>query len=178
MSKAKETQVPAGVLLSTYQQSGAYTDCFFVDIALPVSHEAYIEAFFTSTLFKFERWILAVLVLRPSTNEQALLLAQGRLEKFAAWTVEGRTDNELLMSDFLGRTRLWMMSSTAADVPVGCTRLYFGSAYVPRINRRTGLPRFGPAFHALKGLHDAYSRALLNAAVAAWPTQSSSPEAS
>ena len=44
------------------------------------------------------------------------------------------------------------------------TRLYFGSAVVPRRSARAGKPSLGPLFSALLGFHKLYSRILLRAA--------------
>jgi hypothetical protein len=67
----------------------------------------------------------------------------------------------LLLADFTGATRSWLMSEV---VPAGGTRLWFGSAVVPRRHGPGGQPQFGAGFHALLGFHRAYSRALLAAA--------------
>ncbi|NJN00825.1 MAG: hypothetical protein HC793_04460 [Aquincola sp.] len=45
------------------------------------------------------------------------------------------------------------------------TRLFFGSAVVPRVDAQSGRRRMGVVFHALLGFHKLYSRALLSAAV-------------
>jgi hypothetical protein len=44
------------------------------------------------------------------------------------------------------------------------TRLYFGSAVVPAVDKATGRLRMGFAFRALLGFHRIYSRVLLRAA--------------
>ncbi len=44
------------------------------------------------------------------------------------------------------------------------TRLYFGSAVVPKRDSKTGEPRLGTGFRALLGFHQLYSVALLRAA--------------
>lgn len=63
-----------------------------------------------------------------------------------------------------GRTRSWLMVSAAA-VP-GRTRLYFGSAVLPVVNRSTGERGMGFMFKVLLGFHKRYSRLLLSAAAA------------
>lgn len=127
------------------------------------SHSAFVEAFYTTALFKVERLILAWFVARPSTDLQARQLAEGSTDSFAAWRVEGRAPDQLLLTDFVGRTRSWLM---VAPVPGANarTRLYFGSAVVPRGHAGKGPPRMGLAFHALLGFHKLYSRLLLRAA--------------
>jgi hypothetical protein len=46
-------------LLAKYAQGGNYTDCYTTKVARPVSHAEYVEAFYTSALFKLERLLLA-----------------------------------------------------------------------------------------------------------------------
>ena len=156
--------VPAHALLTKYANSGAYTDCFVTEIARTVSHADFVEAFYTGGLFKLERFLLRVFISRPSTDLQARQLAAGELNEFAAWRVEVRAVDQLLMCDVSGRTRSWLMVS-AAELP-GRTRLYFGSAVLPAVNPSTGKRSMGFVFKALLGFHKLYSRALLSAAAA------------
>ena len=87
------------------------------------------------------------------------------MDAFAAWHVEGRTANQLLMCDFQRRTRSWLMSvAVPGDAATG-TRLYFGSAVVPLTGRGSGRSAMGFAFRALLGFHKIYSRILLRAAM-------------
>lgn len=156
--------LPAEALLARYAKSGAYTDCYVAGIAANVSHEEFVEAFYTTAAFKLERLILRLLVSFPSTDAEARQLAQGKRDSFAAWSVEARATNQLLLSDFRGRTRSWLMvSSPGTGVPG--TRLFFGSAVVP--GRGAGTGRTGPgfAFTALLGIHRLYSRILLRSAI-------------
>lgn len=157
-------ELPGTALLRKYVDAGSYTDCYVTEIARPVSHADFVEAFYTSSLFKIERLILSALVARPSTDAQARQLADGKISSFAAWIVEDRTSCQLLLSDFRGRTRSWLMTAPAAAT--GSTCLYFGSAVVPVIDGRSGATRMGPGFSLLLGIHKRYSRALLRAAVA------------
>jgi hypothetical protein len=158
--------LPEGALLRRYLRSGAYADCYVTEIARPVTHAEYVAAFYTTALFKLERLILAWLVARPSTDAQAGALAAGTLNAFAAWTVEARADDQLLLSDFRGRTRSWLMvEGTRIDGAPG-TRLYFGSAVVPVADRISGQSTLGITFRALLGFHRLYSRALLQSAKA------------
>lgn len=160
------SELPADALLGKYREGGAYTDCYAVDVSPPVSQAAYVEAFYTSTVFKIERLLLAWFLSRPATDQQARLLANGKLEAFAAWTVEGRDARQLLLCDFQGRTRSWLMSVPVEVNGAPGTRLYFGSAVVPVVSRRTGQATMGWAFRALLGFHKLYSRVLLRAAIA------------
>ncbi|MGH8482587.1 MAG: hypothetical protein ACRES8_09000 [Nevskiaceae bacterium] len=143
--------------MRAYARDGHYTDCWATEIPAAVSHARYVEAFYTTWVFRLERWILAWAIARPSTDEQARQLAAGTLDRFAAWRVEGRADNQLLMRDeFTRRTRSWLMVEPLA---AGGTRLYFGSAVVRKADGR-----MGGNFSALLGFHRLYSRLLLHAA--------------
>jgi hypothetical protein len=156
--------LPDQALLRKYVEAGAYVDCYVTEIARSVSQAQYIEAFYTTWLFKLERWILAWAVSKPSTDPQANALGAGVMDSFAAWRVEGQTADQLLMCDYQGRTRSWLMSVPAPDGDASGTRLYFGSAVVPATNPRSGRREMGFVFRALLGFHKLYSRALLWAA--------------
>lgn len=153
-------QLPPDALLRKYHETGAYTDCYATEIAGCVAHAAYVEAFYTTWIFKLERLLLKWLVSKPSTDDEARRLARGELDAFAAWTVEGRAPDQLLLADFMGRTKSWLMIE---PLDATRTRLYFGSAVV-KIRDRTGRQRLGFSFSALLGFHKLYSRALLAAA--------------
>ena len=157
-----EHPLPARALLARYGGEQGYADCYATTVARPVSQAEYVEAFYTTGLFKLERRILALLAARPSTDAQAGELARAQRDRFAAWTVEDRTPDQLLLADAVGGTRSWLMTEPDGR---GGTRLYFGSAVVPR-QRGDGSakPRMGFLFHALLGFHKRYSRALLTAA--------------
>lgn len=156
--------VPDDALLARYRGGGGHADCFVTELPLVVSQAAYVEAFYTTWLFKLERAILRWAVARPSTDDEARALATGRRDSFAAWRVEARAPNELLMCDLYGRTRSWLKASPAVERGQAVTRLYFGSAVVPRVDAATGQKRMGLMFRALLGFHTLYSHALLRAA--------------
>ncbi len=139
---------------------GAYTDCFTATAARPVSGEEFIAAFYTTWLVKCERFIL-FLIGRGCTDADARALAAGKTDRFAAWTVEARAENQLLVCDFLGSTRSWLMAVPEGS---GATRLYFGSAVVPRGRDRAGNPRPSAGFRLLLPVHAFYARALLRTA--------------
>jgi len=134
----------------------------FTEVARPVSLAEYVEAFYTTAVFRLERVLLAWLVARPSSDMQARQLACGHLAPFAAWSVEAREADQMLLCDFRGRTRSWLMTAPAANSH--STRLFFGSAVVPVVSRRSGKARMSFAFRALLGFHKLYSRVLLRAA--------------
>jgi len=148
--------LPAQALLMGYCKRGGYTDCFVIETDARVSLARYVEAFYTSWLFRLERLVLT-LAARPSSDLQAVELAAGRGSVFAAWDVEARAVDQLLMRDITGRTRSWFMVVPAA----GGTRLYFGSAVTATRHSKTGPAAVGAAYRALFGLHELYSRALL-----------------
>jgi hypothetical protein len=156
--------IPESALLKSYLRDGAYADCYVTEIAKPVSHAQYVEAFYTTAVFKVERLILKWWVARPSTDAQARELAAGTADSFAAWDVEDRSENQVLLSDLSGRTRSWLMVAPCMGEGGPCTRLYFGSAVVPRRNAKTGRLALGFEFRALLGFHKLYSRVLLSAA--------------
>lgn len=154
--------LPYGALLQRYQDKGAYTDCYRIEIAAPVCFADYVAAFYTTPLFKLERLILASLIARPSTDHEARDLAEGKLATFAAWDVECRESNQILLCDYQGRTRSWLMTAASGDGAT--TGLYFGSAVVPSAGRGSGRRKMGSGFSFLRGFHKLYSRMLLRAA--------------
>lgn len=157
MPKIVRTSLPAGTLLESYASSGAYTDCFATEINREVSLAQFVEAFYTSPIFRLERWLISAVLFRLSTDLEARRLASGSLNEFSAWTVENRTHNQIILAS--GRTRSWFMvrpydPKTQSDQN---TVIYFGSAIVP--HARTG--RLGWQYSSLLGFHDLYSRVLL-----------------
>ena len=154
--------LPANALSRRHRASGDYTDCFCTKIARDVSHAEFVAAFYTTWLFKLERWILARFVARHSTDAGARALAFGQDDRFAAWTVEQRAPDQVLLRDFTGRTCSWLMTKAAAEP--GCTLLYFGSVVTPVRDASTGRPSLGPVQGRLIGFHRLYSRMLLGAA--------------
>jgi hypothetical protein len=155
--------LPAISLLQAYRDRRAYTDCFYIDLRDTLTLSDYIEAFYTNWLFKLERLVLATLVAKASTDIQAAALAQGERTKFAAWTVETRTEDQIVMRDYQSKTSSWLMCAPQDD---GTTRLYFGSAIVPARIRPDGSVDLGAGFNQLVGAHRLYSVALLKATAA------------
>lgn len=164
MFSIEACMLPDEALLKRYAQNGIYTDCYRTDTPRPVTHEQFVNAFYTTLIFKLERLILKLAVSKPSSDAQARQLANGSIDKFAAWEVEDRCDNQLLMSDFRGRTRSWLMVLPADSENNRITQLYFGSAVIPVQNETTGRVSIGPGFRVLLGFHKAYSLVLLYAA--------------
>jgi hypothetical protein len=153
-------ELPASALLRKYCYDGAYTDCYFTEIPTSISLAQYVESFYTTTVFKLERWILTHAVDKPSSDAEAKRVAQAETESFAAWSVEDRATDQLLMCDFLRRTRSWFM---VVPLTNGGTRLYFGSAVVP-VRAKSGELTLGSSYRALMGFHKLYSRILLRSA--------------
>ena len=72
--------------------------------------------------------------------------------------------SQLLLGDFSGRTKSWLMAVHVQDGGSPCTRLYFGSAVVPARKSSGGRAGLGFFFTALLGFHKLYSRILLRSA--------------
>ena len=151
--------LPTDALLSRYaEQPGCHTDCYTTEIAREIAFPTFVIAFYTTPLFRLERLILRLTLRRPSTDVDVTDLASGKAETFAAWTVEDRAANQLLLCDIAGHTRSWLLTTPGATKDT--TRLWFGSAVVARSDGSgLGLP-----FTLLLGFHKLYSRALLASA--------------
>ena len=168
MPTVQPCEVPLNSLLQKYKDGPGYADCYVAQIPGVVTQAVFIEAFYTSPLFKIERTLLQVLASRPATDADARALAGGTATGFSAWRIEAQSSSELLLADFTGRTRSWLMA-LPADAAAGadqqpCTLLYFGSAVVPLSCQGAQTQRMGWLFHALLGFHRLYSRLLLSAA--------------
>lgn len=163
MTMIQTCALPGDALLQKYAGSGAFTDCHFIDVPGHVSQESYVTAFYCSAVFRPERTLIGWLLRRPATDSDAARLGAGEAARFSAWEVEARAPGQILLR--AGNTRSWLMSAASEADGQARTRLYFGSAVLPR--RRTSPteePSFGFLFHALSGFHRVYSRALLGSA--------------
>lgn len=150
MTGVRRHPLPSHSLLTKVAHAGNYTDCYVAAVPLNVTHAEFVEAFYTSWLFKLERLFLAWTVDKPSTDAEARDLARGARDRFAAWSVDARIGNQVVMLDYLSYTCSWLMvEERPAD-----TLLYFG----------TGIFRKSFAFRALVPFHRLYARALLSAA--------------
>lgn len=85
LSRVRRCQLPADAALGSHARSGAYTDCYAVVVPRAVTQAEFVESFYTTRVFKIERWLLATLLSRPSTDAQVRALAVGSLSSFAAW---------------------------------------------------------------------------------------------
>lgn len=156
--------LPPAALLRKYDDGQSYTDSYCVEVGGDVPLVRLVTAFYTTPLFKLERFILKWLAQRPSTDRQAEEFAEGTADRFAAWVLEDRNEHQLLAN--AGRTRSWfMVEPVTRGEDVMVTRLYFGSAVVAADQSRDGRPNLGVLFTALLGFHKLYSRALLRAAM-------------
>jgi hypothetical protein len=151
---------PASLLGRLADKRGAFADAYSLTVPRVVPLAEFVEAFYTTRLFKVERALLALFG-KPSSDAMARAVACGEGQRLAVWTVEAREGNELLMHEDSGATRSWFKAEAGEG---GGTRLWFGSAVVPRRREPGGEARMGWVFHALLGFHRAYSRALLKAA--------------
>ena len=149
--------VPTDALLQRYVgRAGCYTDCFAVTLPRQVVLPEFITAFYTTWLFGLERAVLAVALRRRIRNSDVAALASGTTDRFAAWTVEARQKDQILLCDITGSTRSFLAVEAAAH---GGTRLLFGSAVVP--SKSGELSR---VVKLLTPLHQFYSRSLLRTA--------------
>lgn len=146
-------------LLSVYANSDNYTDCYETTLDGRVTLGEFINAFYTTWLFRVERRLLHWFAGRQSTDTDVRRLATGESDQFAAWHVERRHAQEILLCDMHAATRSWLMVVPPATDQTAQTTLRFGSAVVAREHG------IGPLFRALLGFHKLYSRLLLRAAV-------------
>jgi hypothetical protein len=159
--------VPEDALLKTYigdahpERWERYADCFAVSVDREVSLSDFVFAFYTSPVFRIERFILRVLVDAPSSEADAREVADGLTDEFAAWYVGARTATQLLMCDRYESTRSWFR---VVPVTGGGTRLHFGSAVAAKADEDTRARALGAGFHLLLRFHVFYSQLLLHAA--------------
>lgn len=152
--------LPPDAFLQRYAGNDGYADCFQVDIPGAIGLGRYVEAFYTTWLFGAERAILS-LAGHSSTDAGAALVAEGEASRFAAWHVEARAEDQLLMCDFTGRTRSWFKVAASRN---GSTTLYFGSAVTAVKTGKAGRKSMGLAFQVMMPVHILYSKGLLLAA--------------
>lgn len=154
--------LPANAFLRRYVQSGGYTDCYVSQVSGPIQLRQYVEAFYTTWLFKAERTVLSWAG-HSSTDADAAEVARGTSSCFAAWRVEDRDEDQLLMCDATGRTRSWFKIANISSDKGMQTFLYFGSGITPVDSGSADRLSIGPVFKLLTGFHKLYSRALLAA---------------
>ena len=166
MFSIQQETLPVDALLKTYrgglrpERWGAYGDCFSVTVDRAVNLAEFVFAFYTSPVFRIERWLLRLFIGARSSDQDAWGLADGSKASFAAWYVGDRTATQLLMCDRYERTRSWFR---VAPLDGARTLLQFGSA-VAAAHRRTAAASPGRKFRFLLRFHVLYSQMLLHAA--------------
>lgn len=179
--------LPEDSLLARLRGPECYRDAFRVEVPGRVTIAQYIAAFYASAAFTPERLLLG-LIGRGGSHAQIAALAEGRAERFAAWTVEAREpassseavgqqglpassseavggqNPEILLRDFQNRTCSWLMVEPAVEGEPGtaATTLWFGSA-IRALD--------APLVRALMPFHRWYSRRLLAGAARALTRQ-------
>lgn len=151
MARIESASLPADSLLAQHRGAECYRDAFRTEVSHPVSLTAFIAAFYASPAFTPERKLLR-LIGKGADRADIAALAEGRSERFAAWSVEARSETSILLRDFQNRTCSWLMAEPKGESTV----LWFGSG----VRHPEGL-----AFRVLVGFHGWYSRVLLAAAV-------------
>jgi len=164
MSNIVEVSLPAKALSATYQEEGAFADCYYIDIPRDVTLETYIKAFYTTPVFKIERTLLSIVTFKVATDSDAMALSLDQSERYSIWTVERRQSNQILLRDFTQKTRSWLMIEKRKDDDAVITRLFFGSVVVPKSVSSKGHASFGVLFHMFDRFHKFYSRMLLRSA--------------
>jgi hypothetical protein len=151
-------ELPASALLGRYALPGGHVDCYAARLVKAVSLPQLISAFYASRAFRPERWLIGSLLGKSADDHDVARLASGETAVFSAWTVEAREADQILLCDFRGATRSWLMVEAQAD---GGTIVRFGSAVVPSAR---AIDIF--LMRALMGFHRLYSRILLGSALA------------
>ena len=164
MLKVTACQHPPGSLLQACESEGAFADCYYIDIERRVSHREFVAAFYSTPAFKVERTLVGILLSRPSTDRDAERLADGEAESFAIWKVEKREPNQLLLAEFTGRTKSWLMVGALDGAAGAATRLFFGSAVMASQRETPNKRALGAIFYSLLWFHKLYSQVLLAAA--------------
>lgn len=165
MAGVTSCAVPNGALLGKYVMPGNYTDCYTACVNRKVELPEFVAAFYATPLFAMERVILKWVVSKPSNEADIRALADGTGVEFAAWSVETRKADELLLRDFRGRTRSWLKCCPDTAAGTGRTALFFGSAVVGAVDTGRGTGPSRVVFRALLPFHRLYSRGLLWSAI-------------
>ncbi len=152
MTKVTALPLPSDSLMQTYAaRDDCFTDCYGAMIGPDRGLAECIRAFYKTPLFRAERAVLR-LAGRGGTDADVDALADATSDRYAAWTVEGRTGDQILLCDAAGWTRSWLC--------VQDRTLLFSSAVIPR---KPGTD-LGRLFHMLLPLHHLYARGLLRSA--------------
>jgi len=157
---ARAAAIPDHAALDQFRCDHA-VDCFASDAPCTVTLPHFVEAFLTSRMFRPERFLLAVLLGKPSRDRQAMAFINGDVDRFAAWTADTDLPDLFIMRDFMGLTRAWFMCAPQDN---GATLLYWGTISVSsEANQRRH--RIWPRlFGVIMPFHRLYSRMLLSSA--------------
>lgn len=163
MKQVIEKENPVGSLIAEQAQlAGYYTDCFSIHLDQSVTLPEFINAFYTTPLFRLERLLLSLTVKGRMKDADVTALSRGESDRLAIWQVEARKECEILLS--AGSTKSWLMVAPQ-EGGGDDTQLFFGSVVVPEPPKREGdAPRLGPVFDSLLSAHRIYSRLLLSSA--------------
>lgn len=172
--RIRACELPDGALLARYHADAnggvGHVDAYVATVQARVSLADHVTAFYRSRAFKPERALLGVVARRPADDDDARRLGAAEIDRFSAWDVEAREDDQLLMRDISGLTRSWLMVRERAGGAgaVGAeTELWFGSAVVPRPSRSGRPASAGWGFDLSLPFHRLYSRILLGSALRA-----------
>lgn len=154
-----EVELPKATLIANQAELGFFTDCFCTEIFGQFELSDYITAFYTSPIFRIERFLLRLAPKGRSTDQDVAALAAGQAKQLAIWTEEFRRSDEVLMN--AGKTKSWLHLKSTDQ---GST-LYFGTVVLPEKPKNADeSPRMGKGFELFMGLHRLYSRVLLRSA--------------
>jgi len=159
--KVSQPELPSDSLLIRYRESKDFTDCYQISINQKINLHEYVNAFYTSWLFKLERFIIKWLVNKPSTDQDVELLARSETSEFSAWSVEERTENQLLLCDYQGQTRSWL---SVVNQDNESSQIYFGTAVVYRKDKKGRTIEFNQVFKFISLFHHFYAKALIRCA--------------
>ncbi|APG49136.1 hypothetical protein [Phaeobacter porticola] len=163
MRQVEENGIPEGSLLQQFaERPGFHVDAFVAHVGFTPSLNDYIVAMFDSRVFRIERALLALAAFKPTFKEGVAALAAAESDRLASWKTVQRTEQELLMEVEKGRVRTWLMVEPAQG---GASKLWFGSAVVPKPAQTGKAGGIGFVFRTLMGFHKLYSRVLLRAAI-------------
>lgn len=168
MITVKRIGVPEGSFLKAYEgREGCETDCFQADVPGHPDIDRFVHIFFDTWVFRIERRLLALLGEDYATSEDVAALAGRSSDTLAAWTVQDRSADEIILAFKRPRGRTWLQA-TQLDGSLGSTRLRFGSALLPNIDSEGQTASISWGLKIGLPLHRLYARLLLAAAARDW----------
>lgn len=161
MLSVRKSEIPATALAQSYLEATmTRVDCYKISTPDQLSLEDFVGQFYRGRLFRFERIMIKIVTGHASSEAQLKALLAGESKTFSAWTESARTDSQLIMCDYQGRTCSWFMvepNETGTD-------LYFGTILKPTNYFKRGEWLSKPIFTAFLPIHGLYSRLLLSQA--------------